>query len=187
MAEDILIDKNANKADKYETIRTYASVLTDGEPDLIANLSNLAALLHSCFNWHWTGFYLVKTKHVDSRFGKSDVHEDLDRIANDSRELVLGPFQGPVACTRIAFGKGVCGTAWKEEQDLLVPDVDKFPGHIACSSLSVAEIVIPMRNLSGDIVAVLDIDASEFNILDETDLENLSLLANSIRSIWGNN
>jgi len=127
--------------------------LLEGETDGIAAMANLAAAVHGAFDWHWTGFY---------------------RAIGD--ELVLGPFQGPVACARIALGKGVCGTAWKEERTMVVPDVDLFPGHIACSALSRSEIVVPVRGKSGRVVAVMDIDsvvADDFGPIDAKALEEL--------------
>ena len=136
----------ADRAGKYQELLPQLRGLLGGESDLIANLANTAAAIHQTFGFHWVGFYLVK----------------------DS-ELVLGPFQGPVACTRIGFGKGVCGTAWKENQTQLVPDVDLFPGHIACSSLSRSEIVVPLRNMKGEVIAVLDVDSSLLNDFSEED------------------
>ncbi len=147
MSEEIHISAVATKAEKYEALIPQIEALCSSETDLTANLANICAALHQTFNWLWTGFYLVK-----------------------ENELVLGPFQGPVACTRIKFGKGVCGTAWKEKKSLLVPDVEKFPGHIACSSLSVSEIVIPVFVNENEVFGVLDIDSSEFDVLDETDV-----------------
>ena len=130
--------------------------LISGEPDLYANLSNVAAALKQAFDFFWVGFYLVK-----------------------ENQLVLGPFQGPIACTRISFGKGVCGTAWKERKTQLVPDVDAFPGHIACSSASRSEIVVPV--FKGDQVAmVLDVDSDQLNDFDNTDQEYLEKLMKSL-------
>ena len=126
------------------------TALLNGEPDLIANLANICAALKEQFKWFWVGFYLVK-----------------------GNELVLGPFQGPVACTRIALGKGVCGAAWQQQKTLIVPNVDEFPGHIACSSLSKSEIVIPVFD-SGRVVAVLDVDSEAVDQFDETDARNLN-------------
>lgn len=123
-----------------ETLLDTARSLLHGEPDMLANMANLCALILQVKPYHWVGFY---------------------RVVND--ELVLGPFQGPIACTRIARGRGVCGTAWAENTTQLVPDVDAFPGHIACSPYSRSEIVVPVHNASGDVVAVLDIDSSELN------------------------
>lgn len=144
MAEDLTIVKG-NKTEQYETLIPQIKALLEGEPDLIANLANTVAALKEQFGWFWVGFYLVK---------------------ND--ELVLAPFQGPVACTRIRKGRGVCGASWAEAKTLIVPDVEKFPGHIACSSLSKSEIVVPVM-LGNDVVAVLDVDSDEFDSFDETD------------------
>lgn len=138
---------NMTKSDKYQELyKTIESVIS-GESDQIANMANTAALLHEAFGFWWTGFYIVK----------------------DS-QLVLGPFQGPVACTRIGFGKGVCGTAWERRETIVVPDVHKFPGHIACSSLSQSEIVVPIFH-NNEIHAVLDIDSKELATFDEVDKE----------------
>lgn len=146
-----------DRAGKYAELIPQLKALLEGETDLIANMANTAAALHQAFGFHWIGFYLVK-----------------------GNELVLGPFQGPVACTRIPFGKGVCGTAWKEAKTQLVPDVDLFPGHIACSALSRSEIVVPLFK-DGELMAVLDIDSSRPDDFNETDVHNLekitSLLA----------
>jgi L-methionine (R)-S-oxide reductase len=136
-----------DRAGKYAELLPQLKALLEGESDLIANMANTAAAIHQTFGFHWVGFYLVK-----------------------GNELVLGPFQGPVACTRIPFGKGVCGTAWKEAKTQLVPDVDLFPGHIACSALSKSEIVVPLIN-EGEVFAVLDIDSSLLNDFTEVDRE----------------
>ncbi|AHF14583.1 GAF domain-containing protein [Niabella soli] len=144
MAEDLLINKGT-KEEQYQALLPQIAALIEGEPDLIANLSNSAAALKEQFNWWWVGFYLVK---------------------ND--ELVLGPFQGPVACTRIKKGRGVCGSAWEQAQTLVVPDVEQFPGHIACSSLSKSEIVVPIIR-DNSVMAVLDVDSEHLNHFDETD------------------
>src|SRR5829696_1044625 len=132
MSEDLLIAQGT-KDEQYQALIPQIKGLLEGEPDLIANLANIAAALREQFGWLWTGFYLIK---------------------ND--ELVLGPFQGPVACTRIRKGRGVCGTSWAEKQTLIVPDVEKFPGHIACSSLSRSEIVLPLFK-NGKVAGVLDV------------------------------
>ena len=145
MAEELTI-KDGTKAEKYaELLPQIKSVVAD-EPDSIANMANVAAMLWQTFHWWWTGFY---------------------RVVDDV--LVLGPFQGPMACTRIRKGKGVCGTAWLEDKTQVVPDVDLFPGHIACSSASRSEIVVPIHNPEGQVVAVLDIDSAELATFDETD------------------
>ena len=150
MAEDLLITKGT-KEEQYESLLPQIKGLLEGEPDLIANLANITGALKEQFNWLWIGFYLVKDD-----------------------ELVLGPFQGPVACTRIKKGKGVCGASWANAKTLIVPDVDKFPGHIACSSLSRSEIVVPIiRN--NKVVGVLDVDSVELNQFDNIDQNYLDL------------
>ena len=144
MAEDLHIIEGT-KAEIYQSLIPQINALIDGEPDLIANLANVAAALKEQFNWLWVGFYLVKQD-----------------------ELVLGPFQGPVACTRIKKGRGVCGAAWQNAKTLIVPDVEKFPGHIACSSLSKSEIVIPLFK-DGEVFGVLDVDSELLDQFDEID------------------
>ena len=134
-----------SKTNKYQEIYKQIESLVSGENDQIANMANTAALLHEAFGFWWTGFYIVK----------------------DS-QLVLGPFQGPIACTRIGFGKGVCGSAWQRRETIVVPDVHEFPGHIACSSLSQSEIVVPMFH-ENEVYAVLDIDSKELSTFDEVD------------------
>ncbi len=152
MAEEVLIPADLPKAERYKLVLEAVRALLDGESNRIARLSNATALLHQNFNFLWTGFYLV-----------------------EGEELVLGPFQGPVACMRIAHGKGVCGTAWKEKRTIVVPDVDAFPGHIACSADSRSEIVIPMIQ-QGQVFGVLDIDSTETNFFDATDQQMLEQL-----------
>lgn len=156
MAEDLTIIQGT-KEEVYQSLIPQIKALLDGEPDLVANLANISAALKEQFKWFWVGFYLVK----------NDV-------------LVLGPFQGPVACTRIKKGRGVCGAAWQNAETLIVDDVEKFPGHIACSSLSRSEIVVPIiRNNA--VVAVLDVDSDALSQFDETDkkyLEEIILLIN---------
>jgi GAF domain-containing protein len=157
MAEDLKIISPANKAEQYKSLIPQIAALLYGETDLTANMANICAALKEQFKWLWVGFYLVK-----------------------NGELVLGPFQGPVACTRIARGKGVCGTAWTEARTIIVPDVDTFPGHIACTSLSRSEIVVPIFGDLG-VVAVLDLDSEALNQFDETDalyLEQIIKLLN---------
>jgi GAF domain-containing protein len=144
MAEDLQILKGT-KEEQYRSLIPQIKGLLDGETDEIANLANIAAALKEQFGWLWVGFYLVK-----------------------NGQLVLGPFQGPVACTRIQLGRGVCGTSWKEARTLIVPDVEKFPGHIACSSLSRSEIVVPLFH-NGEVIGVLDVDSSELDQFNETD------------------
>lgn len=144
MAEDLNIIIGT-KEEQYEALLPQVQALLDGESDLIANLANIAAALKEQFGWLWVGFYLVK-----------------------GDELVLGPFQGPIACTRIRKGRGVCGSSWAKAEVLIVPDVEKFPGHIACSSLSRSEIVLPLFK-NGSVVGVLDVDSVELNSFDEID------------------
>ena len=144
MAEKLIISGDS-KAEKYEVLYKQIKELVGYETDEIANMANISSMIHETFGFLWTGFYRVV-----------------------GEELVLGPFQGSLACSRIKFGKGVCGTAWKEECSLVVPDVEQFPGHIACSSLSRSEIVVPVLS-DGVIVAVLDIDSREFSTFDEED------------------
>lgn len=144
MAEQLII-QGETKQERYEALLPQIKAVIEDESDLIANMANVAAMLHETFGFWWTGFYRVV-----------------------GEELVLGPFQGPMACTRIKKGRGVCGTAWQQEETQVVPDVDKFPGHIACSSLSRSEIVVPVRQ-GEDIIAVLDIDSAELNTFDHTD------------------
>ena len=147
---------------KYTQLLKEAAALLDGENDLIANMANLAALIHETMGFWWTGFYIVRA--------------DKD----DTEQLVLGPFQGPIACTRIALGRGVCGTSWLRRETIVVPDVEKFPGHIACSSESRSEIVVPVFT-GNKVSAVLDIDSRYLNTFDETDaryLEQIVTLLN---------
>ena len=163
---DFVKAKSQAKTHLYQSLLPQIESLISGETDLIANMANIVAVLHNTFHFWWTGFYLVKEK-------------DLSPISNDqspiNQELVLGPFQGPIACTRIPFGKGVCGTAWKNNETLIVPDVHQFPGHIACSSESKSEIVVPIRH-NGEIIAVLDIDSKDYNTFDNIDKKYLELI-----------
>jgi L-methionine (R)-S-oxide reductase len=156
MAEDLSIVAGS-KTDQYQSLIPQIEALLHGEPDLIANLANVAGALKEQFGWFWVGFYLVK-----------------------SNELVLGPFQGPVACTRIQKGRGVCGASWQRAETLIVPDVEKFPGHIACSSLSKSEIVIPIIR-DGEVIGVLDVDSSEYDQFDTTDQQYLQAIVDLIR------
>jgi GAF domain-containing protein len=144
MAEDLYIQQGT-KEEQYQALLPQIKALIEGEEDLIANLANICGALKEQFNWWWVGFYLVKNE-----------------------ELVLGPFQGPVACTRIKKGRGVCGTAWQQSQTVIVPDVEQFPGHIACSSLSRSEIVVPVFK-NGEVIAVLDADSEHLAHYDEVD------------------
>ncbi|MDZ4795249.1 MAG: GAF domain-containing protein [Bacteroidota bacterium] len=144
MAEDLAIS-TGSKADQYQSLIPQIRALLEGEPDLVANMANMVAALKEQFGWFWVGFYIVK-----------------------QYELVLGPFQGPVACTRIKKGRGVCGSSWAQAKTLIVPDVEKFPGHIACSSLSKSEIVVPVIR-DNVVVGVLDVDSSAYDQFDTTD------------------
>ena len=155
MAEDLLII-SGNKEERYSNLLPQVKGLLEGEPELVANLANISAALKEQFGWLWVGFYLVK-----------------------GEELVLGPFQGPVACTRIKKGRGVCGKCWENKRTLIVADVEKFPGHIACSSLSRSEIVIPVLN-NNEVVAVLDADSESLNHFDETDKKYLEEIVGMI-------
>ena len=145
MAEDLHIIIG-NKEEKYQSLIPQIKALVEGESNAIANMANVCAALKYGFNFFWVGFYLIK-----------------------DNQLVLAPFQGPVACTRINLGKGVCGTSWKNNDVIIVDDVDKFPGHIACSSLTKSEIVLPIYNSKKEIIGVLDIDSDEYSTFDKTD------------------
>ncbi len=149
MAEELLISTSNDKAERYKTLVPQIEALITGESDVVANLSNIAAALKQTMNFFWVGFYLVK-----------------------ENQLVLGPFQGPIACTRINLGKGVCGTSWKEGKTIVVPNVDEFPGHIACSSASKSEIVLPAFK-NGAVALVLDVDSDQLNDFDEVDAKAL--------------
>ena len=152
MAEELFISASADKKERYRTLLPQIRSLVEGETDLVANLSNIAAALKQTMNFFWVGFYLVQ-----------------------KNQLVLGPFQGPVACTRIDFGKGVCGAAWKEKTTILVPDVEKFPGHIACSTASKSEIVVPAFK-NHEVFLVLDVDSDvldDFDAIDQQALEEI--------------
>ena len=149
--------KNIN----YDSLLKQIKSLTESEPNLIANLANISALIHEALKVLWTGFYFVEA---------------------NTNELVLGPFQGPIACTRIPFGKGVCGTSWSEDRILNIPDVHQFSGHIACSSFSQSEIVIPLHK-NGIVFCVLDIDSTELNFFDEADLQGLKSICSYIETI----
>jgi len=151
MAEDLHI-ATGTKEEQYEALLPQIEGLLQGEEDLIANLANVAAALKEQFGWFWVGFYIVK-----------------------GNELVLGPFQGPVACTRIKKSRGVCGTAWAEAKTVIVPDVEKFPGHIACSSLSRSEIVVPLYK-GTEVAAVLDVDSADLDTFDATDQRYLETI-----------
>jgi len=152
MAESLTVS-GTTKKEKYESLLPQIKALVEGEPDLIANISNMVAALKSGMDFFWVGVYFVKPSIA----------------AAEKTELVLGPFQGPVACTRIALGKGVCGAAWQQKQTIIVEDVDLFPRHIACSSLSRSEMVLPAFDKSGNVLLVLDVDSEHLAAFDETD------------------
>lgn len=156
MAEDLKIIAAGSKEAQYQSLLPQIEALITGESDLIANLGNISAALKEQFNWFWVGFYLVKAD-----------------------ELVLGPFQGPVACTRIKKGRGVCGQSWEKAETLIVPDVDAFPGHIACSSASRSEIVLPLIK-AGEVIGVLDVDSEHLDQFDEVDALYLKKLIDLI-------
>lgn len=164
MAENLIINTSATKEEKYKTLVPQIESLIKGEPDLVANLANTAAALKETFNFLWVGFYIVKP------------------TPSGGAELVLGPFQGPIACTRIGLGKGVCGTSWKEKKTIIVPNVDEFPGHIACSSASKSEIVIPVFNKQNEVVMVLDVDSDQLNSFDSTDQRFLEQVVSTLVS-----
>ncbi|POY34855.1 diguanylate cyclase [Solitalea longa] len=157
MAEELKIIAEADKKQQYESLIPQLKELLKGEDDLIANLANTAAALKQTFDFFWVGFYLVK-----------------------DQELVLGPFQGSIACTRIGYGKGVCGSSWKQQEIIIVDNVDEYPGHIACSSLSKSEIVVPVLK-NGIVVAVLDIDSDELAQFDETDAHFLEQIVTLLK------
>ncbi|WP_339693951.1 GAF domain-containing protein [uncultured Roseivirga sp.] len=159
MAEELIISNDLSKAEKYESLIPQIEALVTGEPDQTANLANIASALKYGMGFFWVGFYLVK--------------ED---------ELVLGPFQGPIACTRIRKGKGVCGTSWEKAQTILVPNVDEFPGHIACSSASKSEIVLPAIK-NGEVSLILDVDSDQLNDFDEIDQVHLEKLMQIIEGL----
>lgn len=160
MAENLTIS-GTTKEERYRSLLPQLAALTDGENDFTANLANIVAALKQTFNFFWVGVYLVKKE-----------------------QLVLGPFQGPIACTRIAKGKGVCGTSWEKKQVMLIPDVDQFPGHISCSSESKSEIVIPVVDENGNVILVIDIDSNKPNDFDSTDQRYLEEIAGLIAVLY---
>ncbi|MCW3479025.1 GAF domain-containing protein [Neisseriaceae bacterium JH1-16] len=160
MAESLIVE-GSNKEERYQALLPQAEALIAGETDLIAALANLTAALAMTFDWLWSGFYLVK-----------------------GEQLVLGPFQGPIACTRIPHGRGVCGSAWAQNRTLVVPDVDAFPGHIACSSAARSEIVVPVHDAAGRVVAVLDIDSTELDSFDAIDARHLEALVAHLSQLF---
>lgn len=157
MAEEIIIESKASKTAKYQSLLPQLEALVGDEPNIIANMANVAAALKEVFSFFWVGFYLV-----------------------EDNTMVLGPFQGPVACTRIGQGKGVCGAAWSGKRPVLVPDVDKFPGHIACSSGSKSEIVVPGIDAQGKVMFVLDVDSDKLDDFDDTDRQYLEQIVNLV-------
>ena len=157
MAEELVIPNEAKtKEERYKSLYPQICSLIKDETDIIANLANVSAALKECFDFFWVGFYLVK-----------------------NNQLILGPFQGPIACTRIAYGKGVCGTSWRDNKSIVVPDVNSFPGHIACSSLSQSEIVIPIVK-ANEVVAILDVDSEHLNRFDEIDQKWLTKIVEQL-------
>ena len=148
------------KAEKYNLLTEQIQSLIEGETDGVAVMANICAAIHDAMGFWWTGFYRVKDE-----------------------ELVLGPFQGPVACMHIGYGKGVCGTAWKEKRTIIVPDVEQFPGHIACSSLSQSEIVVPIFSQNGEVTGVLDIDSKELATFDDTDQQYLERICKMLTTL----
>lgn len=160
MAEDLIIPKGSRK-EQYEALFPQIQSLVAGENDLTANLANIAAAIKEVFGFFWVGFYLVK-----------------------DNQLVLGPFQGPVACTRIPFHKGVCGHAYTIAETVIVPDVEEFPGHIACASASQSEIVLPVKNQAGDVTMVLDVDSDLLNDFSEVDQKGLEKILGLISEAW---
>ncbi len=161
MADDLLV-ATGNKTEMYNTVVPQIKAIIDGEPNLISNLGNICAALKEQFDWLWVGFYLVQPN-----------------VQNNGEELVLSCFQGPIACTRIKKGKGVCGSSWEQQKTLIVPDVDAFPGHIACSSLSKSEIVLPIIR-HGQVIGVLDVDSVSLNTFDEVDQQFLQEILNAV-------
>jgi len=161
MAEELTIS-GATKEERYQSLLPQVKALLEGESDWVAGLANVSAALATAFKWWWTGFYIVKRG-----------------------QLVLGPFQGPIACTRIDLGRGVCGTAWKDNKTIIVPNVEDFPGHIACSSISKSEIVVPLRNNAGEVIGVLDVDSEHLDCFDETDAKYLGEIAEIAARLFG--
>lgn len=161
MSETLSLPKTTDRFALYSSLYPQVKALLEDERDPIAAMANMGAALHEAFAWHWVGFYRVM-----------------------GAELVLGPFQGPVACMRIGHGKGVCGTAWAEERTLIVPDVNKFPGHIACSALSRSEIVVPLVGRDGRVHAVLDIDSAQEDDFTEVDAQALARLLELLEPLF---
>lgn len=160
MAETLIILKDVERQVVYDSLVPQIAALVDGEPDLIANLANITAALKEAFGFFWVGFYLKR-----------------------ENQLVLGPFQGPIACTRIAFDKGVCGAAYTRRETILVPDVEQFPGHIACSSASKSEVVVPVFDRDGQVIMVLDVDSDSLDDFSEADVQGLERISALITSL----
>ncbi len=161
METPIVLPANVDRAEMYALLMPQLEGLLQGEDDLIATMANICAALKEAFHWHWVGFY---------------------RVVED--ELVLGPFQGPIACTRIGYGKGVCGTAWQQNRTMVVPDVDNHPGHIACSALSRSEIVVPFHDRTGLVRGVLDADSTELDHFSEVDASALQNICKMLRTCF---
>ena len=159
MAETLILPQTRDRQTIYDALIPQVAALVEGEPDLIANLANIAAALNEAFGFFWVGFYLKK-----------------------DNQLVLGPFQGPIACTRIAFDKGVCGAAYTRRETIIVPDVEQFPGHIACSSASKSEIVVPVFDPAGNVIMVLDVDSDQLNDFSEIDAVGLEKIVALIKT-----
>ncbi len=164
MAETLTINNNGSKEEKYQSLLPQLKALVEGETDLIANLANICAALKFGMDFFWVGFYLVKS------------------TSEGEEQLVLGPFQGPLACSRIAKGKGVCGKSWRDKEIILVPDVDQFPGHIACSTMSKSEIVLPIMNRNDEVFLVLDVDSDHLNDFDLIDKKYLQQVVEIIQN-----
>lgn len=162
MAETLILPDTTNRRAIYDALIPQIAALIEGESDLTANLANIAAALKEAFGFFWVGFYLKK-----------------------ENQLVLGPFQGPIACTRIQFNKGVCGAAYTRRETILVPDVEQFPGHIACSSASKSEVVVPIFDQSGDVTMVLDVDSDLLNDFSEVDIDGLEKVGRLITAVLG--
>ncbi|MBD2756953.1 GAF domain-containing protein [Spirosoma validum] len=161
MAETLIIPQTDDRRAVYDSLIPQIAALIEGESDLVANLANITAALKEAFGFFWVGFYFKK-----------------------ENQLVLGPFQGPIACTRIAFDKGVCGAAYTRQETILVPDVEQFPGHIACSSASKSEIVVPVFDREGNVTMVLDIDSDQLADFSEADAEGLERIASLITALY---
>lgn len=159
MAESLTIREGLTSEQKYKTLLPQVKALIGGETSLIANMANLSAVVHATFGFHWVGFYLVE---------------------NDD-ELVLGPFQGPVACTRLKKGHGVCAAAWEKAQTIIVPDVHAFPGHVACSPFSKSEIVVPVKNAENEVIAVFDIDSDKLDDFSTSDRDGLEAFVETLK------